>query len=300
MVARIRLRGRLEPLLYWIRERENIRLRKEVQGLPPPWTDDPILQKYRFTNVRRKDDRVSRWLQHHILGRKKVFDAAGEDSFIVFTALCRWINWPPTIDRIMKKGLWPVPNPDREDIAHVIGEQISEEGKAFTSAYMITTSGWKYKDKASFVTGPVLDGLIAVIDELKARLEKGYKQRVWELLVTRKFWGPFLSGQVVDDWTWSPLMRHPKDQFTWAPQGPGSVRGYNRIMRAPLHDRHSMDFWCRELQAIREDVITQLGDEFSDMTLMDVQSTLCEIDKYLRIKNREGEMRAYYKPETRF
>jgi len=34
-----------ERLVYWIREREAIRLKKEA-GQPRPWTDDEILDTY--------------------------------------------------------------------------------------------------------------------------------------------------------------------------------------------------------------------------------------------------------------
>ena len=34
----------LDRLLYWIKERESIRLKKEA-GEPKPWTDDEILRR---------------------------------------------------------------------------------------------------------------------------------------------------------------------------------------------------------------------------------------------------------------
>lgn len=297
MVERVKRIGDLQPLLYWIRERENIRIRKEVNKELPPWTQDPILNAYRFTNVRRRDDRVSRWLQKNVLTKKNL-ELAGEDSFILFTALCRWINWPPTIDRIMKAGLW-VKMSDWQDIAEVI-KMCAAEGKAFTGAYMVTNAGWKDKPKSDFVTGPVLESLVEVIDELKARLEKRSKKAVWELMVRQKYWKAFMAGQVVDDWSWTALLTHPKDAFTWAPQGPGSVRGYNRLMGYALEETHEQEFWCQELVRIREAVIAALGSEFNDVDLMSIQNTLCECDKYLRVKNGEGKPRSLYKPETAY
>ena len=46
-------------LLYWMAERERIRLRPQA-GQPAPWSNDPILRDWSFTNVRREDDRVTR------------------------------------------------------------------------------------------------------------------------------------------------------------------------------------------------------------------------------------------------
>jgi 5-hmdU DNA kinase-like protein len=56
-------------LLNFIAERELIR-RRRAAGEPMPWTNDPILQTWSFTNVRREDDRVTRsvatnWREPH-------------------------------------------------------------------------------------------------------------------------------------------------------------------------------------------------------------------------------------------
>ena len=56
----------LLPLLpqyaWYCNERERIRIRREVKGMPKPWTEDLIYQEFRFTNIHREDDRVSREL----------------------------------------------------------------------------------------------------------------------------------------------------------------------------------------------------------------------------------------------
>jgi hypothetical protein len=52
--------------LYWIVERYKIHLKKDIKKLDPPWTNDPILQTYSFTNVRRLHDRVTKFVLKHI------------------------------------------------------------------------------------------------------------------------------------------------------------------------------------------------------------------------------------------
>jgi 5-hmdU DNA kinase-like protein len=51
----------LEEFSHFINERHAIKLRKE-SGAPRPWTRDPFLGEFRFCNVNREDDRVTRWL----------------------------------------------------------------------------------------------------------------------------------------------------------------------------------------------------------------------------------------------
>ncbi|GLI90898.1 nucleotide kinase domain-containing protein [Bacillus subtilis] len=47
--------------MYFINlvERQNIWYRRVVQGKPKPWTDDPVMSTYHFTNVDRRLDRVT-------------------------------------------------------------------------------------------------------------------------------------------------------------------------------------------------------------------------------------------------
>ena len=109
-----------------------------------------------------------------------------------------------------------------------------------------------------------------------------------------------MAGQIVDDWSWTPLLSDASDTNLWAPQGPGSVRGFNRLKGLPLKTRHKEEEWCQQLQIWRKGIIDVLGSEYESMDLMSCQNTLCELDKYLRTKNGEGRPRSKYRSETAF
>ena len=51
-----------ETFVYFIHERESIRLRKE-SGLHQPWTVDPILNDYYFCNINREDDKTTKYIR---------------------------------------------------------------------------------------------------------------------------------------------------------------------------------------------------------------------------------------------
>lgn len=287
----------LETLLYWVEERERIRIKKEEKRLLPPWTDDRILQQYRFCNVRRRDDRVSRWLQKRVLTDKYI--AADLSSFLLFTALCRWINWPPSIEAIMKAGLWPV-SADKLNFK-AIGKLLdAREQKTWTGAYMIRAEAVKDGAKGAFIAEQVVGQLRPRIGELVVKVGVGNKHNCWEWLCGHYSWGSFLAGQVVDDWTWTPLLRRANDLNTWAPIGPGSARGFNRMLGRPLKQPVFEEEFLHELQALRLLILEVLGHPERDVTLMDTQNVLCEFDKYTRVKNGEGRPRSTYKPETAF
>ena len=68
---------------------------QRVQGLPSPWTDDPILASHRFTNVYRASDRVSQYLIRNVLYDGK---QTGEEIFFrcllfkIFNRIKTWVE----------------------------------------------------------------------------------------------------------------------------------------------------------------------------------------------------------------
>jgi hypothetical protein len=52
---------RVESFFAFMVKRERLRLQKNL-GLPFPWTDDPILRDFKFTNVKREHDRTTQML----------------------------------------------------------------------------------------------------------------------------------------------------------------------------------------------------------------------------------------------
>src|SRR4051812_37928450 len=91
-------------LLYFIRAREEIRILR-ASGAHPPWTDDPILAEWSFCNVRREDDRVTRWVASS--WREPHAD---DPDLCVAMAIARYVNWPDTMGELG----FPLPwDPDR-------------------------------------------------------------------------------------------------------------------------------------------------------------------------------------------
>jgi hypothetical protein len=54
-----------ERFFAYARERHQIYLNRE-QGQPKPWTEEPVLQQYRFTNVFRELDKTTLWFKDKV------------------------------------------------------------------------------------------------------------------------------------------------------------------------------------------------------------------------------------------
>lgn len=295
MVAR--RRSMEERFVDFVQEREAVRIRKE-SGEPPPWTTDEILRTYRFTNIRRRDDRVSRWLRAHLYG-SPLF-ATPSLTALQVVALCRWINWPPTLTSLGEAGL--LRGEGHLDLRRVgrLLDQRTKTAKTWTGAYLIRATpggGAKGRFVAEQVVGRALR---RAWPEVQFMLQTGMRRPVWRALVGCLNWGSFMAGQVVDDLTWTPLLTAPKDDTTWAPQGPGSRRGLSRVLGLPLGAQHEEIAWCGHLMRLRGMVVERLGPGYEDLTLMDAQNMCCEWSKYCRVLAGGPPPRSRYRPETSF
>jgi len=294
---------RFEPLLYWVGERETIRLAREREE-PAPWTRDPILSTFRFCNVRRADDRVSRWVIRNVIQRYQ-----GNPNLWIMLALARYINWPPALQKLMKGGGWPAKAdvPARLARAAEILDDPEEKEKMWTGAYMIRaesnkTAPWYAWGKGAYVMKIVIEReLWKARGEFREFFSRDIRtvQYAHSLLAGRYGWGSFMAGQVVADWTYTPLLSGAADLYTWAPLGPGSLRGLNRLYGRALDYRLKQEDAIPEMRAARDAIVSDYP-ELADLTLHDVQNCLCETDKYLRTKLGEGRPRSRFVPETAF
>lgn len=81
-------------LWEFVVERDAIRLRRE-SGMAPPWTSDPTLRDYHFTNVHRRLDPGTRWLLD-LVARRGLDDPLD----LLFTSYCyRSLNRVGTFER---------------------------------------------------------------------------------------------------------------------------------------------------------------------------------------------------------
>lgn len=279
---------KLQSFLYWIEERESIRTKKE-SGASAPWTEDKLLATYRFCNVRRQDDRVSSWLV------KNVYDLYKHNDNLWFMAACaRWINWPPTIVELVMKDVWPSAEFSPTAFGEVVDQRVRRGEKGWTSAYLITARTLpKGQGKADYIANSTLLPLWEKREKFREYLAgEPTVEGAMDLFHGCFGFGSFMAGQVVADWSYTDLLSGAKDLYTYAPVGPGSARGMNK-----LHDREQNKVLHQE--QFTEELLELMPHIPITITAHDAQSCLCEWDKYTRLQNG-GQVRSKYTPEARF
>lgn len=280
-------------LIDFANERENIRVNR-AKG-KHVLTFDPILGRYRFCNVRRRHDRVSKWLLENYYTSN-----VGDVWFRALIA--RLINWPPTLQYLMEKKVIPTLAHDFEPFMFIdaMEELRAQKVKLYSSAYIVYPTRAKGNSKAENMTRMIISPTIDIGDKLRTHITFGSIEKFVETLAGSFGIKTFIAGQVAADLTYiHGQLDNAYDLYSWAPMGPGSQRGLNRLHGRPLKKAAKQHEFNSELVDVRGRLI-QSNKQFEDLTLHDVQNVMCEFDKYVRVMNNEGKPRQLYRPEGAF
>lgn len=267
-----------QRLCYWIKERELVRTNKEHDA-PKPWTDDEILQSYRFCNVRRMDDKVSKWLLEYWYQR--YFD---HPSMPIACTMARLFNQPNTLAAIgfprdpshsyfknTKKLIRCLPRP------------------VFNGAYIVSTNGIAM-DKIDYV----VDRILVPMYESRPAFSRDSMETSVKCFQLCNGIGSFMAGQIVADLRWAVSGKW-LDKGIWAPIGPGSRRGMNRLHGRPTDQAISYQRFTEELLVMIKQCSKHLAVTTTRrLEAIDWQNCLCEYDKYSRTLNGEGKPKQKY------
>lgn len=262
--------------INWMRERESIRKKREA-GKPKPWTKDEILQQYRFCNVFREDDAVTKDI-------RRIFSKYEHTKHIWFLmCVARQINHTPTLEEIAPY-LIPFQGSKVKKIMHA---KKARGEKVYTSAYMLTNAAAKIP-KIDYT----VDLCLKPLWRQRARLERAFTDTYslhafWELLMKEKGFGPFITYEVVTDLRHTSHLKNAKDIHTWANAGPGALRGLNRLQGLDLKNRMNMPA-ANELMQQLLPIAQRRLKGFPQLEMRDIEHSLCEFDKYSRVLTGEG------------
>lgn len=272
----------------FMNERHEIYLRRQ-RGDDWPWTEDTILQTYRFCNIFRELDIVTIWIREN--WREPYAD---HENLWFAMAMARQINWPDTLAEIGFPKKW---DPER---VHEILELRKERGeKIYTGAYIVT--GGLGGPKIEQTVWKVLDPLYK--DPPKFVYRKKHKDNTLEdcneQLRQHTGFGTFMSYEVITDLRHTRYLDEASDIMTWANPGPGAKRGINRMLGLPVKLRQEVKVdeyieFMRKLLHHSKTRRHELSSDFPDLELRDIEHTLCEFDKYERVRKGQGRPRAKY------
>lgn len=299
----------LRHLYNFITRRYKIHLRKDVLKKPQPWTKDPVLLEFRFTNVRREHDRETKWLIQHITSNPNL---SYEDK-LLNCILFRLFNKHETAELI---GM-PIHFSDHysgwdpEAYRKLFEDAIKEDPHRvfFTAAFH--TVGMKLTLQK--VTGEDYAPMrimkfmrVLCDDKFPQKIGKCRdQQEVFKTLISYQGIGGFLGYQMFVDMTYIEEFPFSENEFTVA--GPGCVMGLNEL----FEDKDGMSyedclFWVRnniEQEFIKRGWKWDAKKLFCDLpeydrclNVMSLENCFCELSKYIRAVTGTGRPRKKYVP----
>ena len=261
-------------------ERQRIFWRR-VQGLPPPWTHDPVLAAYKFTNAYRASDRVSQYLIRSVIygGQQEPQELFFRTIlFKLFNRVETWELLQRQLGKLHTDGFYP------ERFDRVLTAAM-DRGERIYSATYIMPSGGKGAPCAR-KHSMHLELLARMLrDELPERVAgMGTMAQAFAALRAYHTIGDFLAYQYVTDLNYSALVGFSETEFVVP--GPGALSGLRKCFAdtGRLTDAEVI----RLVQERQQECFAAVGVTFPALPrralqLIDVQNLFCEVDKYARV-----------------
>lgn len=258
-----------------------------IEGNSPPWTTDPIISKYKFTNTYRASDRVSQYLIKNVIYNDEFPSTSKEVLFRIL--LFKLFNKIETWELLNYKLGSPVYEYYNFELYNDILTKAHAEKKTIYSAAYIMPSG-----KSFFGYIRKHSNHLKLIEYMlenntaEKLMESSSMQQAFEIIRSFPGLGDFLAYQLLIDINYSNILNFSESEFVVP--GPGAKGGISKCFQDTgglsnveiiklMSDRQEKEF-------------ERLGLSFKtlwgrDLQLIDCQNIFCEVDKYSRVKHPE-------------
>jgi alpha-glutamyl/putrescinyl thymine pyrophosphorylase clade 1 len=273
------------PTLWYLGSERFAIFEKRLRGEPSPWTDDPILLEYKFTNPFRAADRVSQYLIRHV-----IYESGGsmaDDEVIYRVLLFKLFNSIGAWEALKAEvGIPSWRKFGRKTYAEILTRARARGVQIWSRAYTQRPQTGedhyptKHERYLALLYRMVMN---RVWDRLKAA--QSYKQAYHVLRLYSPLFGPFTAMQILTDINYSPALNFDENDFIMP--GPGCLDG----MQKCFGFRPDPDLAAEIIHgcvAEQEGMFADLGLApvrlfGRRLTAIDIQNLFCEVDKYARV-----------------
>lgn len=291
----------------YIYERQLVWHNRYIKRMPRPWSTDPVLNEFKFTEVYRENDRTTKYIIKRVIENPDLSDKQKVFAILLF----RVFNLEGLFDNYFKEV------PAVECFEARVRVKELDDAKAsgrnlFNNAYNITQrtycEEWRKGEKhAQHLLN--LQNVAQDWDNIFSKISSsGCAEELFYRIKAINFFGPFLSYQCVTDISYMPdFLRHDWNEFVFV--GPGARPGLDAYS-AGVVDNYEMacrSVWKHQAQGFR-DLFHETGKDWMQvkydtpynygpyLSLSNIQSCFCEWRKYLQRKAGTGRVK-YYKPK---
>jgi alpha-glutamyl/putrescinyl thymine pyrophosphorylase clade 1 len=271
---------------YWkfAAERQNVFFNR-FNGEAYPWTEDEILNQYKFTNVYRAADRVSQYLIKNVIykGSQKPEEIFFRlILFKIFNRISTWEVLEYELGKISFKD-YSFKRYDR-----VLSEVMHNRIPIYSAAYIMASGRSRFGYERKHQNHMKLIELM-IQDEIPYRLQH-YRtmNEAYNVLHSYPTIGDFLAYQYVTDINYSTLTDFSEMEFVKA--GPGAKDGILKCFKE--FGDYSFEDIIRMMTDNQETEFERLNLGFQNLwgrklQLIDCQNIFCEVGKYARVAHPE-------------
>lgn len=265
-------------------ERQNIFFRRNVLHEKAPWTENSILQNYKFTNAYRVNDRVSQFLISHVIYGDNTSSYDANDiifRILLFKLFNKIDTWQILENRIgdirIYKNIF-------SEIEAVLNDLSSKGNTIYSGAYIMPSGkssfgfSRKYKNHIALLKLMFQDKFAENVLRCKTM------EQLYNLLLSYPMIGSFLAYQYATDINYSEVTDFSEMEFVIP--GPGAKSGIQKCF-ANLDFKVYTDV-IKLIAENQEKEFERLGLKFHflpgrPLQLIDCQNLFCEFDKYARV-----------------
>ena len=284
-------------------ERQRIFFRR-IEGCPPPWTHDPILARFKFTNPYRASDRVSQYLIRHV-----IYEGQQSSEEVFFrTVLFKVFNKIETWE-LLKAHVGEIEYSSYSFDAYdrILSQALAEGRAVYSAAYIMPSGGRAFGHSRKHRNHlKLIERMME--DELPQRIAGARTMRdAFSTLRSYPTIGDFLAYQFVTDLNYSAVTDFSEMEFVVP--GPGALDGIHKCF-TDLGGLTEADL-IRVVAERQNDEFERRGLVFRDLwgrrlQLIDCQNLFCEVSKYARLKHPEirgvsdrSNIKQVYRPKVK-
>lgn len=283
----------MDMYLDFVAERHRIWEQRQLNPGGGFETSDPILRTKKFTNVFRVLDYGSQFLLGDLL------DTHERDEELFRSFLYRFTNRPDAWLWFNEEhGRWPLlADLDSGALLDSWERFDASGGKFFSGAYYIFATNPGKQPEGT--VRRKFRGVIDLARNLEAVQEdfwdtESTEERV-EILTTLPRVAGFMAQQITTDMAYVDCNVTEND---WVSPGPGSLRGADWLMGSSAPFADVVEIAQEAVWSLRPEVgLRTPNGGWHRPTLMDIQNTLCEFDKYNRYLNSGKLPSVAYRPQ---
>ena len=287
---------------YWqfAAERQAVFFRK-LEGGNPPWTNDPIIARHKFTNAYRASDRVSQYLIRNVIydGDQSVPEVFFRTIlFKLFNKIETWELLTSCLGAITWEGY------SFDQIDGVLSGALASKTRIYSGAYIMPSGGTTFGHRRKHQNHlKLLERMMD--DEVPYQIAGAASMRqAFEILRSYPMIGDFLAYQFVTDLNYSEICDFSEMDFVVP--GPGARDGIRKCF-SDLGGLSEPDI-IRLVTDRQEYEFERLGLAFRSLwgrrlQLIDCQNLFCEVSKYARVRhpdvagvNDRNRIKQVYRP----